>query len=459
METHTRLLSMEHIMQKLRMGLWTVVAIPTALWLLSNTGVFQPLTFMALRGDMVQYTGVLAMTFMSIAMVLATRPRWPERWFGGLDKMYRLHKWLGIGALGLGITHWLWSQGPKWAIGWGLMARPDRGVRPVPDGVIEQALRSLRGAAEGVGEWAFYAAVLLIVLALVKRFPYRAVFKTHLVLAVVYLVFVFHAVVLLKFDDWLTPLGVFMAVSLALGTWSACLVLLRRVASDRKAKGTIRDLRYYEGVHVLEATIDVPEGWQGHEAGQFAFLTSDTSEGAHPFTIASAWSPDERRLTFLVKELGDHTNRLKDRLRIGQEVMVEGPYGRFTFDDDQPKQIWVGGGIGITPFVARMQHLARQNEKPWQGIDLFHTTTDLDETALARLRADAAAAGVRLHVLVDSRDGLLNADRIRAMVPNWREASIWFCGPAGFGQALQRDFRDSRSDTSPKFHQELFAMR
>ena len=45
---------------------------------------------------------------------------------------------------------------------------------------------AFRGIAETIGEWAFYAAVILIVLALVKRFPYRWFFRTHRWLALVY---------------------------------------------------------------------------------------------------------------------------------------------------------------------------------------------------------------------------------------------------------------------------------
>jgi len=33
--------------------------------------------------------------------------------------MYRLHKWLGLTAFVVSVTHWLWAQGPKWAVGWG----------------------------------------------------------------------------------------------------------------------------------------------------------------------------------------------------------------------------------------------------------------------------------------------------------------------------------------------------
>jgi predicted ferric reductase len=39
-------------------------------------------------------------------------------------------------------------------------------------------------------------------------------------------------------------------------------------------------------------------------------------------------------------------------------ITVEGPYGCFDFEDAQPHQIWVGAGIGITPFIARMKQRA-----------------------------------------------------------------------------------------------------
>ncbi|MFU2488283.1 hypothetical protein [Thauera sp. WH-1] len=41
---------------------------------------------------------------------------------------------------------------------------------------MEIFFRGQGGLAESVGEWAFYAAVVLIVLALAKRFPYRLFF-------------------------------------------------------------------------------------------------------------------------------------------------------------------------------------------------------------------------------------------------------------------------------------------
>lgn len=449
-------------MRPLKQAFWGALVLLVLLWLIAEPTVFQSSTFFGLRGAMVQLTGVVGMGCMSLAMVLALRPRWPETWLGGLDKMYRMHKWLGIAALVAAIIHWLWAKGPKWAVGWGWLERPARGAPVAIDNPVEAVLASLRGAAEGVGEWVFYAVVVLIAAALIRWFPYRLFYKTHRLLAIGYLVLVFHAVVLVEFGYWTSPLGWLMAGLLACGSWAAIVVLLRQVGASRQVRGEITSLQYFAGVKALVIDTEV-QGWPGHKPGQFAFLTSDASEGAHPYTIASSWQEESPKVTFVVKELGDHTRHLREQLRFGQAVKVEGPYGRFTFDDDRTRQIWIGGGIGITPFIARMKHMALQRDaRDWpdgQQVDLFHSTADVDEEALARMALAAESAEVRLHVLIDARDGHLTGERIRSVVPAWREASIWFCGPAGFGEALKRDLAGHGFPVEQRFHQELFAMR
>ncbi|WP_336801041.1 ferredoxin reductase family protein [Kaistia sp. MMO-174] len=450
-------------MRNIKIAFWLIALVPAALYLLIDPSLWQPAGFIPFRASMMQLTGVVAIVFMSVAMLLALRPRALEGWFGGLDKMYRLHKWLGIGALVLSILHWMWSQAPGWAISLGLF---ERGQRP-PRTVIEEPVRaffaSQRGFAEGIGEWAFYAAVILLVLALVRYFPYRWFYKTHRLIAIAYLVLALHAVVLFSFDNWATPLGWLVALLLAGGTVAAVLALADRVGASRRVIGRLAELRFYPGVRTVETRIEVGQGWPGHKAGQFAFAMSDPAEGPHPYTIASAWNDTTRHVTLIAKQLGDHTGRLREKLAIGQPIRLEGPYGCFTFDDACPHQIWIAGGIGITPFIGRMEQLAREaagtDPSRRQTVDLFHSTSDVDEDALAKLAADASAANIRLHLMIDSRDGFLTGERIRAAVPNWREASLWFCGPAGFGDALRRDFAAQGFPVGPRFHQELFSMR
>ncbi|NMF88271.1 ferredoxin reductase family protein [Aromatoleum petrolei] len=444
-------------MKRIKVAFSAVLLLLTALWLGADTLTPAPFTYFSFRSVFMQYSGVIGIGLMSIVMLLALRPKWLEPHLDGLDKMYRLHKWMGITALAVSGIHWWWGKGTKWMVGWGWLEKPAR--KPVAGetlGVVEAWLRSQRGFAESVGEWAFYAAAVLIVLALVKRFPYHWFVKTHKWLAVAYLALAYHSAVLTKVEYWSQPVGWLLAALLLGGCVAALLALAGRIGAGRKARGTIDALTYYPALRVLETSLVLGEGWRGHTAGQFAFVTSDASEGAHPYTIASAWSPDDRRLVFITKALGDHTGRLRDRLKVGMPVTVEGPYGCFDFEDEQPCQIWIGAGIGITPFIARLKQRAATSDT--KAIDLFHPTAEFDQAAIDRLTADAEVAGVRMHLLVSPKDGRLNGERIRATVPEWRSASIWFCGPRGFGQSLREDFL-AHGLPPERFHQELFQMR
>lgn len=444
-------------MASIKRFFWTFLLALSALWWLTDTTDWAALPhFFAWRAVLMQYSGVLGMGVMSLAMWLALRPVWLEPALGGLDKMYRLHKWLGISGLVLAVSHWLLAEGTKWAVGWGWLARPVRGPRPaLPEGSWQQWLSGQRGLAEGVGEWAFYAAALLMVLALVKRFPYRWFAKTHRLLAVAYLALVLHSVVLLTFEHWASTLGWVMAVLMAGGSYAAVRVLLGRVGVHRRVQGQVVGVHTLPDLQVLRLDVQLQPGWPGHRAGQFAFAVLHPGEGAHPFTLTSAWRGDGR-LGFIIKALGDYTGTLAQRVAVGDAITVEGPYGRFDFQGEPRRQIWVGGGIGITPFVARMRALAEHSDG--KTIDLFHTTAVLDPQAMALLQADAEAAGVRLHVLHDSRDGVLTAARLVAQVPGWQEADVWFCGPTGFGHALRAGLADLGLPAG-RFHQELFEMR
>ncbi|MBB5509111.1 ferredoxin reductase family protein [Paraburkholderia atlantica] len=444
-------------MRKIKWTLWLTLAVVTLTWLASDTPFPRPVTVFSLRPVWTQYTGLMAIAAMSVALVLANRPRWLEKSLDGLDKMYRLHKWLGIAGLTFAVLHWLLIKGVEWAVRWGWLARPPREPRAPVTSAVQQFLRDYRGLAESGGEYAFYAAVVLIVLALIRQFPYRWFAKTHNWLAVLYLPLAFHTVVLLRFGYWRAPVGVVVVVLLAAGIVSVVRVLGGHVGRQCKVEGRIASLTWYPELRVLQTAIDLRPGWPGHASGQFAFVTSDRSEGAHPYTIASAWNPRVPRVVFLTKELGDHTSRLKDRLREGMPVTVEGPYGCFTFADQRAHQIWIGAGIGITPFVARMKELAQHRDRRHR-IDLFHSTADFSQKAIDQLVADAKAAEVQLHLLVDAKHGRLNGERVRTAIPDWASASVWFCGPPAFGEAVRDDLVAHGLDRAD-FHQELFQMR
>lgn len=424
------------------------------LWLLTGNLFQTPLQFFPFRSAMINFTGVLAMGAMSVGMMLALRPFRMEPFLGGLDKSYRLHKWLGVTALVISIIHWLWVEVPRWLVGWGMLVKPPKGPKP-PQSWLVEWFNLQHGFAEQVGEWAFYAAVVLILLALIRYFPYRYFFRTHRLLALVYLVLVYHSIVLMKPAQWPTALGMVMALLMLGGSIAAVVSLVGGIGRRMRAVGVVDALEYFRDNHVLQVVIQLRDRWMPHRAGQFAFVTFDEKEGAHPFTLSSCW--DHRgKLCFHIKELGDYTRTLPEVLRVGQMAIVEGPYGCFDFSGPQQRQIWIGGGIGITPFMARLQALAVQPDG--REIDLWYSTAEPDPGFIERLTRLAEEAGIRLHVVFSERDGRLSADRLCEAVPQWKEASIWFCGPGGFGKALREGLTE-RGLAPANFHQELFDMR
>lgn len=443
-------------MNTLKTALWRYLLLLSVLWWLADqSNLLAVPDFLAWRNLLSQYSGVLGIGVMSAAMLLSLRPAWLEQRLHGLDKMYRLHKWLGISGLILAVSHWAIAQSPKWLLALGLLERRPRPPRQLFHGTsLQEIIASQHGLAKHVGEWAFYAMVVLLLLALIKAFPYRRFAQTHRLMPLVYLALVFHSVLLLKFDYWSSPLGAALALLLASGCVAAVRSLQQRPAGTQ-ASGTVMAVTPQPALGVLAVDVMLNPGWPGHAPGQFAFVRFHDDEGAHPFTLASAWHGDGR-VRLLIKALGDYTATLPGRLQPGAAISLRGPHGRFTFNGSAARQIWISGGIGITPFLAQMQHLAGHGGG--QPIDLFHCTADYDQAVMTQLAADAERAGINLHLLWDERDGRLDIARIVAAVPQWCDADVWFCGPVRFGHIL-RDELYAMGLPSDRFHQELFEMR
>lgn len=434
-----------------------VLAALLALWLVSlppgSLTIATPGNHWALRGTLILGTGYLAIGCMSLAIILAARPVRLERWLGGLDQFYRLHKKLGIAGVLLGVAHWLLEILPKWMVGQGWLARPQR--RPGGDGAAAVPLQAWHEPAKELGEWGLYVIIVLVVVALWKRIPYRHFARLHRLTPVAFLLLVFHSVVFMPPGYWTAAAGPVAALLMAGGVVAAVLSLSGRIGFTRRALGHVESLHLHED-RVLEVQCQLETPWAGHESGQFVFATFHRYEGAHPFTVVSSWAGDGR-LVLAIKELGDYTRALPERLALGDPVTIEGPYGRFSFEGPRERQVWVAGGIGITPFISRMQLLAQGGARQ-RPVDLFFSTDEEPEPLMTRLRELAQASGVTLHVVVPPREGYLTAERISEAVSNPEQAEFWFCGPNAFGDSLRGGLQRLGLPSSC-FHQEAFEMR
>jgi predicted ferric reductase len=102
---------------------------------------------------------------------------------------------------------------------------------------------------------------------------------------------------------------------------------------------------------------------------------------------------------------------------------VEGPYGKFTFQDRCPVQIWIAGGVGVTPFIARLHQRRMEPQADAHEVHFFFTSESDHEEGMGQLTALAAEAGVTFRFLHTPRDGFLTGEQVRDAVSGWRDAS------------------------------------
>ncbi len=406
-----------------------------------------------MRQEALYLSGLLSITVMSLAVLLAARPAWLEKPLGGLDRMYRTHKWAGILAVTFAALHWLIEMSDD--ILKALFGREGRVPKERDTGLLE----ILRDLAEDMGEWAIYAVLAMLVLTLWKRFPYRPWRFLHQAMPVLYLMLVFHAVLLAPTDYWMQPVGVLLALLLGAGVYGSVHALAGHIGRSRRVQGEIVAVER-PAADIVAVHCRLDQSWRGHRPGQFAFVTFDRSEGPHPFTIASADRGD-RSISFQIKALGDYTRRLAERLQPGQAMSVEGPYGRFDMArrNARAQQIWVAAGIGVTPFLAWLESLQdRPDEAP--SADLHYCTRDRESDPFVERLGSLCAAlpGIRLHVHGSRQGEVLSADGMLAEQDRSRPTEVWFCGPQGLAEKLRKGLHATLHGKL-RFHQEAFEMR
>jgi predicted ferric reductase/mono/diheme cytochrome c family protein len=158
----------------------------------------------------------------------------------------------------------------------------------------------------------------------------------------------------------------------------------------------------------------------------FSIRAGEISNQFHPFSITSA--PEDPTLRITVKAIGDYTGALRS-LDEGAEAIVEGPYGSFSHRGlHQPRQLWLAGGIGVTPFLS----MARSLEDGGTSLPVhFYYCVERPEEAhfLDEFRALAERGDFEVSVVSRDRDGFLTADRLAAENPELASTDVLICGP------------------------------
>jgi len=417
--------------------------------------------------------GSVNIVLMACSLFIAARPKWVEKYFGGLDKMYVTHRHTSTAAFLLIFAHILTVPiSAHWALGNYLAVI-------AATGIVTLALLSLApripylnkltgGTYEGWKNLKKYIGIFFIV-AYVHPFLISHPLSAIIAISFVQIFSIIGAISYLYAAEWsnflkyfgtllvlglsiyLTTrnindtLGAFAIsgiwVFLAAGVIAFLYVTFSKYFFKKYLPYTVEAVK-----HPNQATTEVTlrakkEPIKKQRAGQFLFVRfpgDPALNESHPFTISSGPPEDVLRLT--IKASGDFTRDLFARLKPGMDAIVEGAHGMFDHKTGGQKQIWIAGGIGLTPFLA---FLRAMDGTLSHDIDFYYTVRHKEEALFTDEIETAAKKNPRLkaHVRFSATDGSLTIeDILKNAGGSVKEHHIYMCGPLPMIQAFEQKF-------------------
>ena len=364
--------------------------------------------------------GGISFLLMTWSVVLATRLEIFEEMFGGLDRLYQVHRIAGTVTAVFALVHFF--SIPK----------------ELPAGV-DPVLNSTFPSAQ-IGMAAMVLLVIGLFVALNRKISYSRWRNPHKVMALVYVLVIGH---------FMNAPGIFFEQFSASGILLIMAALIGMVALIYTMFGMNRRTatRFtIEAVNSLERATEVvlkPVGEMlKFKPGQFAFVEiqgKDWSE-PHPFTISSA--PGEDRLRFTMKVLGDWTRKIREELQPGGEVIVRGPYGRFdAMKAECRRQVWIAGGIGLTPFLSKLRAMAENDDRE---IHFAYAARNKEEAIfLDELEAiEADRDNLTLYPLFSDEGDFARIDVAKERLPGaLTDYEYFICGPKPMVEGLMKDLK------------------
>lgn len=395
-----------------------------------------------------QLTGLLGGYLLLIEVALMARLPWLEHRIGSW--LASLHRYLGGYLMLLLTMHMVLVL-----VGYSLSLRAP--VNAVFLGVM-QTYPDVLAATFG------YLLLLGLGLSSVRRIRRRLGYERwHLIHLVAYPAGV------LAFGHEVTMGAQFTRNMLARETWIALnVVVAAAVAYHRFYLPLRRHMRHRLKIsHIVAESPDtfsvyitgVDIGELNAVGGQYfrwRFLARGVWHQSHPFSLSAHPTEDTLRLT--VKGVGAYTRRLKRRLRPGQRVLADGPYGAFTADLRRRRRVLlIGGGVGVTPLRAIAETL---EGNPRDVIFAQRASTEHDLLMVDELRRMQRQGKLTFLPILGTRGKSPKQDpmhptRLREAIPDLREREVFICGSPGMVAAAIRNLR--RAGVSRRYiHSELF---
>lgn len=358
-------------------------------------------------------TGWLGCGALAASLVLMVREPALSASFGGLDRMYRWHHRLGVAGYALLLLH------PLLLAAQALPASPETAWHVLSP--LSQTWPVLLGWGALIGLMAGLMATFVLTLR------YSVWRSLHILLSVGVILGVGHV---FSLGGVSAAAGIVsMPVLFALG-W-------RVLRADRGYGAQPYEVDAVTRVtgEIVEVSLRPLAQPLAATPGQFvmaAFFEGPHYRGCgeyHPYTLSEVAPDGGLRLS--IKALGDCTHNIQ-ALEAGVAARLQGPFGEFFASRNASPELWIAGGIGVTPFLALLR--AGEVTRPTEFIYVYRAMRDA--CYLGELESYAAAHPLLHFHPVESQHDPAPLYAVLASVPDLPALQAYLCGPPPLVAAL-----------------------
>lgn len=367
-----------------------------------------------------QVFGLVGLVSFALSLILSARVKVFEPLFGGMNRAYVAHHILGGVSFTLLLMHPVFLAAVYIRNSWHSAALF---LLPGADWTINLGIASL------------LSLMALLIVTYYLDLPYELWRYTHKFLGAVFFLGGLHSFFVSSDITWYMPIRyyVFAIAILGIAAYSYRTLFWGLFVPKYTYKVS-------KVIHVTSDLIELlmqPVGKRLLDfiPGQFVFVTfvgKGIDGETHPFSISTPPMKEGFRLT--IKTLGDYTAWLSN-IPVGTKVLVEGPYGRFSYAYEKNRSdIWIGGGIGITPFVSMAYSIDPGECKA----DVYYMTTTEAEAVYLPALTSLAAHNPDLKVIpwYSKVRGRLTANAIAETSGDLSAKDVFICGPPLMMHAL-----------------------
>jgi predicted ferric reductase len=373
--------------------------------------------------------GLIAEFLILVQLVLMGRIRQVEQEFG-LDKLNRLHRWIGYTWGGLILFHPLFLT-----IGYA-----ESGNVSLVSQFVDFFTNWQDVWKAVVGLLIMYTAIIISISIIKRKIRYETWYFTHILIYIAIFLFFQHQVHTAESTN-----RDFYYYWYVLNFTIFGLVLLYRFirplylsfAHAFTIEKVVKENDTIVSVYIIGKKLS----HFSFQAGQYAHITF-LARGmwyTHPFSFSAA--PHGKFLRLSIKNVGDFTSQIL-KLKPGTRVIIDGPFGVFTEKKAvTDKYLFIAGGIGITPVYAMIESLSPQKK---DMVLLYGNRSKKDAVFLH----DLAEKHVTVHSILSLEPspghefGYIDKEKINRLVPDIHLRDVYLCGPVPMMKGVLKTLKD-----------------